>query len=143
MIEKKWKSMAVATACLSLSLLGTLALTASSPTEHAAPTAPAAQTESTMSDTGAKTVKITAKRFGFSPNQITLKKGEPVKLELTSEDVTHGFYMKALKLDEVVVPGKPTIVNLTPQTAGKFTTICDHFCGAGHGNMNMSIVVEE
>ena len=26
--------------------------------------------------------------------------------------------------------------------AGTFTTICDHFCGANHGNMNMTIVVE-
>ncbi len=35
-----------------------------------------------------------------------------------------------------------TDVVLTPQTAGRFTTICDHFCGSGHGNMKMTIVVE-
>lgn len=89
-----------------------------------------------------RVVEITAKRFGFSPNQITLKKGETVTLRLTSEDVTHGFFMRALKIDEVVEPGKPTDITITPQTAGIFTTICDHFCGANHGNMNMKIVVE-
>lgn len=89
-----------------------------------------------------RVVQITAKRFNFTPNQITLKKGETVTLQLTSEDVTHGFYMKALKLDEVIVPGKATEITLTPQTAGRFTTICDHFCGVGHGNMNMTIIVE-
>ena len=89
-----------------------------------------------------RVVEITAKRFGFTPNQITLKKGETVTLRLSSEDVTHGFFMRALKIDEVVDPGKPTDITITPQTAGTFTTICDHFCGANHGNMNMKIVVE-
>ena len=89
-----------------------------------------------------RVVEITAKRFGFTPNQITLKEGETVTLRLSSEDVTHGFFMRALKIDEVVDPGKPTDITITPQTAGTFTTICDHFCGANHGNMNMKIVVE-
>jgi len=37
-------------------------------------------------------VEITAKRFAFSPDKITLKKGQTVKLRLHSEDVTHGFF---------------------------------------------------
>jgi cytochrome c oxidase subunit 2 len=89
-----------------------------------------------------RVIKITAKRFSFTPNEITLKKGEPVVLELTTEDVTHGFYMKKLGIDEVIEPGKTTRVNLTPQNPGRYLTICDHFCGSGHGNMNMTIVVE-
>jgi cytochrome c oxidase subunit II len=87
-------------------------------------------------------INITAKRFGFSPNIITLKRGETVKLRLTSEDLTHGFLVNSLNLDEVVTPGQPTEVMQTPQQTGRFTTICSHFCGAGHGNMNMTIVVE-
>src|SRR5713101_2303138 len=89
-----------------------------------------------------RVVTITAKRFEFSPSQITLKKGETVKLLLHSEDVTHGFFMRALGIDTDITPGETTELTLTPQTAGKFTTICDHFCGAGHGNMKMTIVVE-
>lgn len=89
-----------------------------------------------------KTVTITAKRFEFSPKEVTLKAGETVKLELTSEDVTHGFFAKPLGIDEVIVPGKTTEVLLTPRTPGRYTTICDHFCGAGHGGMKMTIVVE-
>jgi cytochrome c oxidase subunit 2 len=85
---------------------------------------------------------ITAKRFEFSPKEITLKVGETVKLRLTTEDVTHGFFSKPLGIDEVIVPGKTTEVLLTPKTAGRYTTICDHFCGAGHGGMKLTIVVE-
>jgi cytochrome c oxidase subunit 2 len=94
-------------------------------------------------DGGPRVIEITAKRFAFSPNQITIKKGETVKLRLISEDVTHGFFMRALKIDEDVEPGTPTEIILTPQTAGTFMTICDHFCGANHGNMNMTITVAE
>src|SRR3974390_1970511 len=87
-------------------------------------------------------VEITAKRFAFSPDKITLKKGQTVKLRIHSEDVTHGFFLRPLKLDEEIPAGQTTEVTVTPQTAGTFTTICDHFCGANHGNMNMTIVVE-
>lgn len=87
-------------------------------------------------------VEITAKRFAFSPDKITLKKGQTVKLRLHSEDVTHGFFLRPLKLDEEIPAGQTAEVTVTPQTAGTFTTICDHFCGANHGNMNMTIVVE-
>ncbi len=88
-------------------------------------------------------IEITAKRFAFSPDKITLKKGQTVKLRLHSEDVTHGFFLRPLKLDEEIPAGESTEVIVTPQEAGTFTTICDHFCGANHGNMNMTIVVEE
>jgi len=90
----------------------------------------------------APVVEITAKRFAFSPDEITLKKGQTVKLRLHSEDVTHGFFLRPLKLDEEIPAGETKEVAVTPQVAGTFTTICDHFCGANHGNMNMTIVVE-
>ena len=90
-----------------------------------------------------KVIAITAKRFEFSPKEITLKLGETVKLQLTTEDVTHGFFAKPLGIDEVIVPGKTTEVVVTPKAAGRYTTICDHFCGFGHGGMKMTIVVEE
>jgi cytochrome c oxidase subunit 2 len=93
-------------------------------------------------DEANRVIDITAKRFAFTPNTVTLKKGEKVTLRLHSEDVTHGFFMRALKIDEVIEPGQTKDIVVNPQTAGSFTTICDHFCGANHGNMNMTIVVE-
>jgi cytochrome c oxidase subunit 2 len=90
-----------------------------------------------------RVIQITAKRFQFTPDQITLKKGETVKLRLVSEDVTHGFFLRPLKIDEEISPDQPTEITLTPDKVGTFTTICDHFCGANHGNMKMTIVVSE
>src|SRR3954469_24822899 len=88
-------------------------------------------------------IDITAKRFAFSPDKITLKAGQTVKLRLHSEDVTHGFFLRPLKLDEEIPAGATTEATITPQQAGTFTTICYYFCGANHGNMSMTIMVQE
>jgi cytochrome c oxidase subunit II len=94
-------------------------------------------------DVNPKVIEITAKKFDFTPNQITLKKGEPVILRVTSIDRVHGFMSKQLKFDTDIAVGKPTDVAVTPDTAGDFTVICDHYCGFGHGGMNMKISVVE
>jgi len=33
-------------------------------------------------------------------------------------------------------------VKFTPVKAGRYTIICDHFCGSGHGNMHLVVVVQ-
>jgi len=90
-----------------------------------------------------RVIVITAKRFEFSPNQIKLAKGETVKLQIKSEDVTHGLFVRPLGIDTDIVPGRVTELTVTPDTAGTYRAICDHFCGAGHGGMKMTIVVRE
>jgi cytochrome c oxidase subunit II len=90
-----------------------------------------------------RVIVITAKRFEFSPNLITLAKGETVKLQVKSEDVTHGLFLRPLGIDAEIVPGRVTELTVTPETAGTYRAICDHFCGAGHGGMKMTIIVRE
>ena len=88
-------------------------------------------------------VRITASQFHFTPNRITLIKGQTVTLELTSDDVTHGFMIRPLKIDTDIKPGEVTDITVTPAAAGTFKAICDHYCGFGHGDMRMTVVVEE
>ncbi len=57
----------------------------------------------------AKVIEITAKKFEFTPSEITLKKGEPVILRLTSADRVHGFMSKPLKIDTDIPPTKPSM----------------------------------
>ena len=90
-----------------------------------------------------RVIVITAKRFEFSPNLITLAKGETVRLQVKSEDVTHGLFLRPLGIDAEIVPGRVTELTVTPETAGTYRAICDHFCGAGHGGMKMTIIVRE
>jgi cytochrome c oxidase subunit 2 len=93
-------------------------------------------------DEGPRVVTVAAKRFEFVPNQLMLKKGETVTLKVTSEDVKHGFFSRPLHVDADLTPSQTVEVPLTPAAAGTFTIICDHFCGAQHGNMKLTVVVE-
>ena len=102
-----------------------------------------AMTNLTHASDNPKVIEITAKKFEFTPSEITLKKGEPVILRLTTTDRVHGFMSKPLKFDTDIVAGKTTEVAVTPDTAGNFTVICDHYCGTGHGNMKMKVSVVE
>jgi cytochrome c oxidase subunit II len=90
-----------------------------------------------------RVIEIKAKKFAFSPSEITLKKGEPVILRLTTEDRTHGFLLKPLKIDTDITPGKATDIAVTPTASGQYLVICDHYCGTGHGNMHMKLTVVE
>ena len=95
-----------------------------------------------QSGSGPRIVDISAKRFEFTPNQITLERGKPVILRVASLDREHGFYQKDLNLDLELTPAQPSLVTITPNVAGRFVVICDEFCGSGHGNMKMVINVE-
>jgi cytochrome c oxidase subunit 2 len=89
-----------------------------------------------------RVVTISAKRFEFTPGQLTLKRGEPVTLRVSAADRDHGFYQKDLGIDLDLSPDHESVLTITPEKAGRFTAICDRFCGSGHGNMKMVINVE-
>ncbi len=86
-------------------------------------------------------VEIRASKYKFSPNEITLRKGEPVILRLSTEDRTHGFFLKPLKIDTDIKPGAAKDIEVKPDAIGRYTVICDHYCGIGHGNMKMTLIV--
>lgn len=88
-------------------------------------------------------IKITAQMFEYTPSRIELKKGEPVTLELTSLDRIHGFYIPDLGLRTDVLPGQSVRVDILPEKTGRYTFLCDIFCGDGHDEMNGVIVVKE
>ncbi len=88
-------------------------------------------------------IQITAKRFEYSPKEITLKKGVPVILEFTSLDRLHGFNCPGLKLRMDIRPGKVNTLRFTPDKAGTFPFHCDNFCGSGHEGMRGTIIVTE
>jgi cytochrome c oxidase subunit 2 len=89
-----------------------------------------------------KVIKILARRFTYTPNKITLKKGVPVVFELQTADVLMGFSIPDFQTRADIVPGKITKVPLTPDKEGTFTFLCDIFCGSGHETMNGTLVVE-
>jgi len=101
-----------------------------------------AASRSGNAQTDERVVKITARKFTYEPNEIELKLGEPVVLELTSKDVLHGFNIPDLGLRSDVEPGETARVRLVPQKPGRFEFHCDNFCGIDHEDMSAAIVVK-
>ena len=88
-------------------------------------------------------IKMTAKKYEFDPNVITVKNGERVKLVITALDHDHGFKLEGLKIDEKLKRGIPTTIEFTADKVGTFPFECSHFCGIGHGKMKGKLVVNE
>jgi cytochrome c oxidase subunit 2 len=88
-------------------------------------------------------IEITAKRFAFEPGEITLKKGQPVTLVVTSKDVAHGLRFRDLNVELRVSAGGKSEVHFTPQKSGDFVGHCSVFCGSGHGEMMLTLHVED
>ena len=89
----------------------------------------------------AKVIKVSARRFVYSPSNLTLKKGVPVELELTSADVLMGFSLPDFNVRSDIVPGKVARVRFVPDKTGKFIFLCDIFCGSGHEQMQGTLTV--
>ena len=88
-----------------------------------------------------KVIKVSARRFVYSPSNLTLKKGVPVELELTSSDVLMGFNLPDFNVRSDIIPGKVARVRFVPDKAGKFIFLCDIFCGSGHEQMQGTLTV--
>jgi cytochrome c oxidase subunit II len=90
-----------------------------------------------------KKIDVSVKKFGYEPAEITLKKGQPVVLELTTQDVAHGLKFKELNLNTKIEKGKTAELAFTPSQVGDFVGHCSVFCGSGHGSMTLTLHVTE
>ena len=88
-------------------------------------------------------IKVTAKKFEYSPSSIKIKRGIPVILEFTSLDRVHGFHCPKLGVRTDIEPGKVSRVRILAQKAGVYEFYCDVFCGSGHEDMTGKIIVED
>ena len=90
-----------------------------------------------------RVIKIQAKKFVYTPNQIVIKKGEHVVLEFTSVDFMHGFKIPDFNIRADLPPGQITRVRLNPDKAGTYDFLCDNYCGSGHEEMSGKIIVKK
>jgi cytochrome c oxidase subunit 2 len=89
----------------------------------------------------ANEIALTAKRFDFTPNQITVNKGDFVRLIITNQDVNHGIAIPEFGVNEFLDAGKTTNVEFTAVNSGTFNFGCSVNCGSGHHGMSGTLVV--
>jgi cytochrome c oxidase subunit 2 len=88
-------------------------------------------------------IQMTARKYQFEPNLISVKKGEKVRLIITAQDRDHGIKIKAFGINQRLVKGRPTIVEFTAGKAGIFRFKCSVRCGLRHGKMKGKLIVED
>lgn len=89
----------------------------------------------------ARRIEIKATKFEFTPSEFTVRNGEPVTLLLSTPDFPHGFNLPDFNLRRDLIPGMPLELSFTPNKVGRFTFLCDNFCGEGHDKMSGMMVV--
>ena len=66
---------------------------------------------------------------------MVLPVGEPVHVQLRSDDVIHAFYVPQFLFKRDVVPGRTNTFDFTVEEAGTYRGQCAELCGAFHGAM--------
>lgn len=90
-----------------------------------------------------KEIKLEAFQYGFSPDPIVVKKGDIVKLDVTSRDVAHGAYIKEYGINVSIGKDEHKKVEFQADKTGTFDIVCSVYCGSGHSNMRGKLIVEE
>jgi cytochrome c oxidase subunit II len=99
-------------------------------------------------------VKVTAQQFAWSfeyptgggvrSGNLYVPVGRSTKLELTSRDVIHSFWVPEFGQKQDAVQGIVTTLVITPTKAGEYRLICTELCGLGHSLMrSRAIAMEE
>ncbi len=91
----------------------------------------------------AREIRVTARKYEFTPNPIKVKKGEQVRLLITAVDHDHGFKIDEFNINQLIKKGTTATIDLTPEKTGTFHFHCSHFCGMGHPKMHGELIVEE
>ena len=72
---------------------------------------------------------------GRTSPRLYVPAGKPVKVELVSRDVIHGFYLPAFRVKRDVVPGMKNHVWFIATRPGSYDLFCSQYCGTGHSSM--------
>ena len=92
-------------------------------------------------------IKVNARQFAWAftyPNgktygYLTIPEGRHVKLDITSKDVIHSFWVPQLSQKQDAVPGEHNYLVITPTRIGTFPVICTELCGLGHSLMRSHV----
>ena len=78
---------------------------------------------------------------GKSTDTLYVEIDVPVKLNLTSVDVNHSFYVPAFRLKQDVIDGSVKPLNFIPRKIGSYNVACAEYCGLNHSQMYTKVVV--
>jgi len=72
---------------------------------------------------------------------IAVPANREVELILRSQDVTHSFFVRELRLKQDAVPGMEIHMHFTATEPGSYDLVCAELCGLGHYRMHTTLSV--
>jgi len=76
-------------------------------------------------------------------NELHVPVGLPIRLNLTSEDVIHSFFVPAFRVKKDAVPGRYNVAWFQATRPGKYHLFCAEYCGTKHSGMIGWVTVME
>lgn len=71
----------------------------------------------------------------FASAELVVPVNQPLRLNMRSRDVLHNFWVPEFRVKQDLVPGRTTVLNVTPTETGEFKVRCAEICGTEHANM--------
>lgn len=81
--------------------------------------------------------------LGTSDKVVQIPKGATVHFSATTKDVVHGFQLVGTNVNMMLEPGYVSTYTNTFKKPGKYTLLCNEYCGTGHHLMAATIEVTE
>jgi cytochrome c oxidase subunit II len=75
-------------------------------------------------------------------NEMHVPVGKVVRIDLTSKDVIHSFFVPNLRLKQDAVPGRVIHVWFEATETGQYEIPCAELCGFGHSGMKGNLTVQ-
>ena len=76
-------------------------------------------------------------------NNLHIPVGQPIRINLTSQDVLHDFYVPAFRVKNDAIPGRFSSLWFEPTRVGTYYIFCAEFCGTEHSMMRGKVTVME
>lgn len=103
----------------------------------------ASETSEAAEQAPVKRVKMYARSWKWTPDEIRVKLGTRVIIDFISEDASHGFQIKAYKIKVSLPQDKRAQIEFVADKVGTFPWRCSRPCGNGCPKMNGKLIVME
>ena len=109
-----------------------------------------AYVSSSIPPPNAITINVKAQKWSWTfeyangvqyPNEIYVPVNTPIRLEMTSQDVLHSFFVPEFRIKHDVIPNRFAYVWFEAPREGTYQVVCTEYCGTAHSDMGAKIHV--
>ncbi len=78
-----------------------------------------------------------------STGELHVPVDQPVRLQMSSEDVIHSFFVPSFRVKQDVLPNRYSAVWFEATKPGEYQVFCTEYCGTQHSTMLATVIVHE